>query len=98
MFSFLDEDFFSKVKRWHVLAICTFVIVGTIVSVTSFMYFLPKYHTYVQKEKMRRTILWAETHEKAALQIGAVLKKYPEYSEYMLYQRIDSDLDELKMK
>ena len=99
MFNILDlltDDVMEKIKIWHVLVGLFSIIILSCIFVVVLFLSIPKYNTYLQMEEMRREILWAETHEKAALQIGPVLKEYPEYSEYMLYKHSD-DLDSLEI-
>ena len=91
-----DESVLRAIKWWHILLGIFIIIFGFIMFTFSFLYYLPKYMTYLELEDMKRTMLWTETHERAAMEIGPILQKYPEYSKFILYYKNDS-LDEISM-
>ena len=91
-----DESVLQAIKWWHVIILLFSIIFITIVMTSSFLFFLPKYITFLELEDMKRTMLWTETHERAAIEIGPILQKYPEYSKFILYYKNDS-LDEISM-
>lgn len=94
----IPENFLIKIKLWHILASILFVVVLCVSITATIMLGIPKYVDYLDDLEMRQTIKWAETHSRAAMTIGPWLQKYPEYSEYMLYQKVDDDLDEINVK
>jgi len=97
IFSMIDEDLLERIKIWHVLGgLLSGFFITVIFTSAMFMYF-PKYITYLELEDMRRTILWTETHNRAAMIIGPTLDKYPEYSKFMLYS-FNDDLESIEME
>lgn len=92
------ENIKEHLQLWHILVLIGGVGMISILFTTMIMLGIPRYVSYLDMREMRSTILWAETHSKAAIEIGPWLQKYPEYSEYMLYQKVDEDLKQINVK
>ena len=58
------------------------------------MFSIPQYVTYVETQKMRREVLWIETHAKLANAYGPIFEQYPEYGKFLMYQQ-NNDLESI---
>jgi len=77
------ENLLESLRIWHIMVGVFGLIFLTVICTATVFILTPKYMTYVESERMRRAVLWSETHEKMAYQIGPVLKTYPDFTKYM---------------
>lgn len=98
LYNYLSEDMKKSLRVWHILAFFFSIFFVSVIGTLIIMFATPKYFTYLEKEDMRRTVLWTETHAKLARMYGPDFQKFPEYSKIMLYNKASEDLEEINVR
>ena len=92
--TFLDR-IMMRLNPLHIIAGVVLVCLLCVLLTSVGMFLFPKYGTYLEIEKMKQKVMWAETHARLAL----ILPPMIDLNEYLLYTDLEeTDIEHLEQR